>query len=140
PDIELTFGTTGTLSADSQSLDLSTNVSTTIWGIKTFWFKGVSDTDYIPAVFKDENDPNFIALNQLSPAQVLHPVLVALTNFNVLRFANQLPSGTYWKADWIGEPPALSLSTNAANTSFPRPVHYAVTARAIATIYDSIDD
>ncbi len=140
PDIQLTFGTTGTLAADATSLDLSTAVSSTIWGLKTFWFKGAADTTYVPAVLKDENDPAFLALDVLTPAQIIQPVIVALTNFNVLRFANNIISGTQWQADWIGEPPALSLNTNAANTSFPRVSHMAVVARAIAVIYDSIDD
>lgn len=139
PDIKLTFGTTGTLSGDAQSLDLTTAINTTIYGIKTFWIKGASDSDYIPVVFKDPNDPEFLALNQITPAQVIQPVLCAIYNFNQLRFANLLPSGTAWKADWEGTPPALSLATQCV-TTFPAALHYAMTARAIAVIYDSIDD
>ena len=139
PDIKLTFGTTGTLSSDSQALDLTTAVNADIYGIKTFWIKGTSDTEYVPVVFKDENDPDFIALNQLTPVQVIHPVLCAIYNFNQLRFGNQLPSGTAWKADWIGTPPPLSLDTECV-TTYPEPLHDALTDRAIAVIFDSLDD
>ena len=139
PDIRLTFGTTGSLSADAQALDLATAINTTIYGIKTFWIKGAADTDYIPVVFRDENDPEFLALYQLTPVQVVHPVLCAIYNFNQLRFANQLPSGTNWKADWFGTPPDLSLNTQCV-TTYPAPLHNALVDYATALVYDSLDE
>lgn len=139
PNIKLTFGTTGSLSADAQVLDLTTAVNATIYGIERFWVKGAADTDYIPVVFCDPTDARFIAMDQISPAQVIHPVLVTIYNFNQIRFGNQLPSATNWKADWIGTPPELSLNTECV-TDFPVPMHSAIVARAIATIFNSLDD
>lgn len=139
PTIQLTFGTTGSLSADAQELNLATAVDSEIYGIERFWIKGDADTDYVPAVFTDPNDPAFIALDQVDPAQVIQPVLCAIYNFNRIRFANELPSGTDWKADWIGTPPKLSLNTNCV-TDFPEPLHSAIVNRAIAVIYNSNDD
>lgn len=139
PAIQLTFATTGTLSADAQELNLATAVNSTIYGIQRFWVKGAADTDYILAVETDPNDPNFIALDQVDPAQVIQPVLYTIYNFNQVRFGNELPSGTEWKADWIGTPPDLSLNTNCV-TDFPEPLHSAITARAMGVIYNTNDD
>ena len=139
PTIELTFGTTGTLAADAQALNLATAVDADIYSIERFWVKGAADTDYIPAVFTDPNDPAFIALDQVDPAQVIQPVLCSIYNFNQIRFGNELPSGTAWKADWIGTPPKLSLNTNCV-TDFPEPLHSAITARAMGVIYNTKDD
>jgi hypothetical protein len=140
-DLQLTFETTGTFSADTQQFDLGAEIALlggTFYQSKTFWIKATSGDKYIPVVFMDANDPRFIAQDQLD-AQVVQPVYASLVNFNEIRFAPTLPSGTYWRADWIGNPPKLSLATNT-QTSLPDPLHFAVVEYAQAKVMKTLDD
>lgn len=141
PDLELTFETTGTFSADTQDFDLGAQITLaggTFNASKTFWVKATSGDDYVPVVFMDTNDPRFIERDQMT-AQVIQPAYASLVNFNRVRFAPTLPSGTLWRSDWIGKPPKLSLASNT-QTSLPDPLHFSVVAYATSVVFDTLDD
>lgn len=143
PDLKITFETTGTFAADTQQFDLGAEIRAlggdVFYASKTFWIKGQDDQQYIPVVFMDVNDPRFIAQEQVSPAQVIQPVYASLVNYSEVRFAPMLPSGTSWRADWIGKPPNFSLATQCV-TSIPEPMHQAILDYATASCFQNIDD
>ncbi len=142
PDLELTFGTSGTFAADTQDWDMAADVgSGTLYGVETLWIRGAadSDLDYVPVVWCDPNDANFLALAQIEPVQLIQPVLAAVYNFDQVRFANVLPLGTLWKIDWIAKPRDFSLNTNCV-TSVPDPLHEAIVERACYKVWRTYDD
>lgn len=141
PDVQLTFDTEGTFAADTQQFDLGaaiTAVGGTFYGSKTFYIKGASDNRFIPVEFMDTNDPRFQGQFQ-EQAQVIQPVYASVVNFSKIEFAPAMPSGTMWRADWIGKPPNLSLATNT-QTSIPDPADQAIVDDACASLFETLDD
>lgn len=142
PNLELTFETTGSFSSDTQTFDLGAAILSAtggeFYGLKTFWVKRSGDAEYIPVDWMDTNRPAFIDRDQDS-AQVRSPVLAQMVNFDQIRFSPALPSGAEWRADWIGKPASLSLSTNA-KTTVPDTFGQALMARATAVILDGMDE
>lgn len=142
PDLKITFESTGTLAADTQQFNLAAQIALlggdVYYASKTFWIKGSTDTDYIPVVFMDVNDPRFLARDQMD-TQVIQPCYASAVNFGEIRFAPTLPSGAAWRADWVGKPPNFSLQTQCT-TSIPEPLHQAVLDYATASAFQNLDD
>jgi hypothetical protein len=139
PNLELTFESTGTFAADTETFDLAAALSTgQLDQLKAYWIKGAGDTDYVPVLFKDANDPEFLARTQWT-AQLAQPVYVAVINYDQVRHAPTVPSGSMWRADWVGRPPSFSLETRPVPT-LPDCVHDALVSRAEALLFRGIDD
>lgn len=139
PKVRIIFETTGTLATETQLFDLATALlPNELWAISNFWIKTSSESKYTPVHFVDVSDPLFIAMDQ-ETARVLHPVTAAIVNFNQIRFAPALPSGVMWRADYVGKPGPLALSTNCV-TSVPSPLHGAMVAYAVHEIWHMTDD
>lgn len=138
PNIELTYGATGALAAETTTFDLATAVHSTIYGLKSLAFRESSSADFQPVLFKDTNSPEFEARRSLT-AQVIQPVYADTTNFNKIIVAPALPSGTQWRADWIGKPLPLSLETNPTLT-FPDPMAKPMLDHSIGIVFEMMDD
>lgn len=141
PDIEVTFETTGTFAAETHTFGLAAELAASggeFFGHKTFYILNSSQNKYVPVVFMDANDPRFLAREQ-EQAQVLQPCYASAVNFGEVRFAPALPSGTGWRSDWVGTPPALSLDTQTT-TALPEPLHHAIVDKATAQMFVGIDD
>ena len=140
PDLELTFGTAGTFSANTQSWDLAAAITGgELYQIKALWIREDGGEDYTPVVFKDANDPAFIARAIENDTEVIFPVYADVKNFDQIQFANTLPTNTQWKVDWIGKPAELSLGTSVI-TTVPEVLHDAMIERAVGLIWRTMDD
>ena len=141
-DVKITFESSGTFGSETQTFDLGEEIADlggdVYYASKTFWIKATSLDKYVPVVFMDVNDPRFLERDQMD-AQVIQPVFASAVNMNEIRFAPALPSGTYWRADWIGKPPNFSLQTQCV-TSIPEPLHNAILDDATAQVFDILDD
>lgn len=139
PKVRIIFETTGTFGSSTHTFDLATALlPNELWAIETFWLKASGQTQYTPVRFVDVTDPRFLALDQ-ETAQVIAPHLACVVNFNQIRFAPALPSGVMWRADYVGKPGPLALSTNCI-TSIPSPLQPAMMKYAEAELWLMTDD
>lgn len=141
PDLELTFETTATLAADTQQLDLGAAIAALggeFFGHKTFYTYDSGSQRYIPVRFLDANHPDFLAREQ-ETAELIFPSLASVVNFDQVRFAPALPSGTQYRSDWVGKPPNFSLNSQT-QTTIPEPLQQAITDKATSQMYVGIDD
>lgn len=139
--LEMTFGSSGTFSSDTRTWDVAAEVGATgtLYGIESLWIRANDATDYIQAQFMDLQDPRFLALDQITPVQLLQPVYASAINFDQIRFANTLPADTDWKLDWIAKPANFSLNTNCV-TSVPDALDEALIERTCSKVWRTIDD
>lgn len=131
-NLQLTFETTGTFGAITENYDANT------YGIKAFWVKNPTDTEYVQVIFMDGNDPRFLARTQMDP-QLIQPTYATKFNFDSIRFAPALPAGMNYRVDWIDYPPVLSMDTNI-NTLTLEPIELAVLSYAEGLLWRGQDD
>lgn len=139
PNLEITFGTTGTFSADTQTFDLGAAIAAgELYGLKGFWVKRSGDEDYVPVRFMSSGRLSFVLSDQ-DTASVTTPVLADVINFDQIRFSPAMPSGAGWRADWIGKPAPFNLDDNA-DTTVPDTFAAPLVDRSIAVLFNLGDD
>ncbi len=129
-----------TLAAQTSSYDLAANVTSgTLIEIKWLGVQFSGDTVFNPVTWIDSSNDNFIAADQSAQPASSSPVFASSENFNKVRFAPPLPSGTVLRVDYIYAPVDLSLPTRTTS-DLPFIVHEAITDKATAQTYVNIDD
>lgn len=137
------------LASTTRDLDLSATgvLDAGCIGIKRLWVKLPSDAKFVPMNSCDSNDELFTSLDSGTAAAPTiaagHPILYMVYNFVQLRFAGALPAGSVLRADYFksGEPPEPTLNPTMTNgNDLPDPFHDAICSKAIAQLFNIIDD
>ncbi len=128
-----------TMASDTRSYDLAANVATgVLYEIQWLGVKYTSDTVFVPVEFCGGSSPNFIYWDQQT-VKAVHPQWVVIDNFNQVRFAPGLPSGTIIRTDYIYKPRQLSIASKT-DCDLPEVFHEAMVSEATARCFLGIDD
>lgn len=128
-----------TLAADTSTYDLAANVATgALYQIKWLGVKFSGDTKFHPVTFMNSSDERFVWADQ-QDAISSGTVYAAIENFDQVRFAPPLLSGTIIRTDYIYKPRTLALGTQAV-PDLPEVFHEAQVARATGEAFLGIDD
>ncbi len=127
------------LAADAKSYDLAANVST--GELLQLEFLGVqysSETVFTPVEFIKGNSEQFVYSDQ-QPVQAVHPQYCVIDNFNKVRFAPGVPSGSTLRVDYIYKPATMSLVTQTT-CQLPSIFHEVIVSDAIRQCFLRLDD
>jgi hypothetical protein len=151
PDLLSTIGRELSIASTTRDYDLSAAIETAgggeLLGIKQLWLKLPSDSNFTPMNEVDAETPAFQVYDaELAASPTIasgHPVLYQVVNYDKVRFAPALPSGSTVRADYFRvAPPPDPTTNNTAETAVDLPAifHDAITAKAIAEIFSMLDD
>lgn len=128
-----------TLNSDTRSYDLAANVSTgELQQIEFLGVKYSSETRFTPVVYTKGNTDQFIYWDQ-EPVQPVHPQYTVIDNYDRVRFAPGIPSGSILRVDYIYLPKALSLQTQTT-CQLPTIFHEVIVSDATRQCFLGIDD
>lgn len=128
-----------TVASDTKSYDLNAHVSTgTLYEIQWMGVQFAGQTNFFPVQYVNGSNPTFIYWDQ-QDEQAVNPQYVAIDDFNEVRFAPGLPSGSVIRVDYIYKPRTLSLAQQV-NCDLPDPFHEAVVSEATSLIWRMMDD
>lgn len=127
------------LAADTRSYDLAANVST--GQLQQIEFLGVQysgETTFRGVEFAKGNNPQFLYWDQ-QPVQTIHPQLCVIDNYDRVRFAPGIPSGSTLRVDYMYYPRTLALQTQTT-CDLPVIFHECLVSDATRNTFLAIDD
>ncbi len=145
-DLLVTIDEEVTLVADARTIDLATELTYEVVGLKRLWLKLPNETQFTRMLSVDAGHPMFMDRDTLPDNETTitgHPVYYYVENFSSVRFAGILPSGSVVRVDYFRFPPALDPTTNNTLTSgldLPAVTHEAIVDYATAEVWDMLDD
>ncbi len=128
-----------TLAADTKSYDLAANVSTgELQQIELLGVEYSSETKFTPVTFIKGNSEQFDYWDQQA-VQPIHPQYCVIDNYDRVRFAPGIPSGSILRVDYIYKPAQMSLQTQTT-CQLPTIFHEVIVSDAIRQCFLGIDD
>ena len=143
PNLLITIDEELSINATTRDYDLASNLAHALLGVKQLWLKLPSDTTFTPMVTADTNSSVFVVTDSASITATGHPVFYDVVNFDKVRFAPALPSGSTIRVDYYRLAPDLDPTTDNSPTSshdLPEIFHDAVVSKTTAQVYGLLDD
>ena len=145
PDVLVTIDEEVTLAADLRTVNLDTEVTYEIAGIKQLWLKLPTENGFTQMISVDASDSRFELRDSLDTPtpSASHPVYYYIGNFTQARFSALLPTASVIRVDYFRRPPGLDPTSNDALTNgndLPAAFHDAICAHATGRRFSLLDD